>query len=68
VKFSTAWVDNLVKHVDGALYVCMSTKEWPTVSRVLADAGAHWSDTIIWRKDRHVLGRADYQRSYELIW
>jgi DNA modification methylase len=54
--------------VDGAIYVCMSTKEWPVVSTVLAEAGGHWSDTIIWAKDRFVLGRADYQRGYEPIW
>jgi DNA modification methylase len=46
----------------------MSTKEWPLVSRVLEEEGGHWSDTIIWCKDRFVLGRADYQRSYEPIW
>jgi DNA modification methylase len=46
----------------------MSTKEWPLVSRVLEEEGAHWSDTIIWRKDRFVLGRADYQRQYEPLW
>ena len=46
----------------------MSTKEWPTVSRILAEAGGHWSDTIIWEKDRFVLGRSDYQRAYEPIW
>jgi len=27
-----------------------------------------WSDTLIWAKDRFVLGRADYQRAYEPIW
>jgi hypothetical protein len=58
----------LVSHVDGAIYVCMSTKEGPTVSRVLEEAGAHWSDTIVWAKDRFTLGRADYQRQYEPIW
>jgi len=46
----------------------MSTKEWPTVSRILTEAGGQWSDTIIWHKDHFVLGRADYQRSYEPIW
>ena len=66
--FCRGWVNNLVAHVDGALYVCMSTKEWPLVSRVLEEAGGHWSDTIIWRKDRFVMGRADYQRQYEPIW
>jgi len=66
--FCRAWAENLIQHVDGALYVCMSTKEWPLVSGVLEEAGAHWSDTIIWQKDRFVLGRADYQRAYEPIW
>ena len=59
---------HLVANVDGAIYVCMSSKEWPLVTAVLAEAGGHWSDTIIWAKDRFVLGRADYQRQYEPIW
>ena len=66
--FCRGWAVNLLSHVDGGLYVCMSTKEWATVSQVLSEAGGHWSDTIIWEKDRFVLGRADYQRSYEPIW
>jgi DNA modification methylase len=67
-QFCRGWARNLVTNVDGALYACMSTKEWATVSKVLADAGGHWSDTIIWEKDRFVLGRSDYQRAYEPIW
>src|SRR5207237_2303665 len=50
--FCRAWSRNIVENVDGALYICMSTKEWPLVSRVVEDSGAHWSDTIIWKKDR----------------
>jgi DNA modification methylase len=46
----------------------MSAKEMPTVARVLIEEGGHWSDTIIWAKDRFTLGRADYQRGYEPIW
>ena len=66
--FCQGWAGNLVAHVAGALYVCMSTKEWPAVSQVLGEAGAHWSDTIIWAKDRFTLGRAPYQRQYEPLW
>ncbi|MBU2601510.1 MAG: DNA modification methylase [Actinobacteria bacterium] len=66
--FCRGWAENLMQNVDGAVYVCMSTKEWALVSQVLAEAGGHWSDTIIWQKDRFVLGRADYQRIYEPIW
>jgi DNA modification methylase len=66
--FVRGWARNLIESVDGAVYVCMSTKEWPLVSRKLAEAGGHWSDTIIWRKDRFVMGRADYQRQYEPVW
>src|SRR5215207_5319239 len=66
--FCRGWAQQLVSNVDGALYICMSSKEWPTVSRVLEEAGGHWSDTVIWAKDRFTLGRADYQRQYEPIW
>lgn len=66
--FCRAWAGTLTSNVDGALYVFMSSKEWPVVSSALAGAGGCWSDTIIWGKDRFVLGRADYQRQYEPIW
>jgi DNA modification methylase len=66
--FVRAWGHDLLASVEGAIYVAMSSKEMPLVSRVLAEEGGHWSDTIIWHKDRFVLGRADYQRSYEPIW
>ena len=66
--FVTSWCANLVAATDGALYVCMSTREWPTLTRLLAEAGGHWSDTIIWAKDRFVLGRADYQHAFEPLW
>ena len=67
-SFCRAFADNLIANVEGALYVFMSSKELPTVSRALAEAGAHWSDTLIWRKDSFVLGRAPYQRCYEPCW
>ena len=66
--FVRSWARVLVASVDGALYICMSSKEWPTMSRVLAEEGGHWSDTIIWAKDHFVVGRADYQRGYEPLW
>jgi DNA modification methylase len=66
--FCRGWAGTILEATDGAVYVAMSSKEWPTVARILAEAGGHWSDTIIWNKDRHVLGRADYQRQYEPIW
>ena len=66
--FVRAWVQVLLGAVDGALYVFMSSKEWPLLARVLAEAGGHWSDTLIWAKDRFTLGRSDYQRGFEPIW
>jgi DNA modification methylase len=66
--FVRAWARTLLAVTDGAIYICMSSKAIPLLSRVLAEEGGHWSDTIIWAKDRFVLGRADYQRSYEPIW
>jgi DNA modification methylase len=65
--FCRAWARNLLENVDGALYVCMAIQHFPTILRVFQEQGGHWSDTLIWAKDRHVLGRADYQRKYEPI-
>jgi DNA modification methylase len=66
--FVRGWVANLLRSVGGALYIFMSCKEWPAVSGILEELGGHWSTTIIWAKDRFVLGRSDYQRQYEPIW
>src|SRR5207249_1069811 len=66
--FVHGWAKTLLANVEGAFYVCMSTKEWPVVTRVLAEEGGHWSTTIIWSKDSFVLGRSDYQRQYEPIY
>jgi DNA modification methylase len=66
--FVAAWVEQLLKYVEGACYVCMSCAEWPSVTQALADAGGHWSTTIIWSKDHFTLGRSDYQRQYEPLW
>ena len=66
--FCRAWAVSLTANVDGAMYIFMGSREWPVVCRALAEAGAYWSDAIIWAKDRFVLGRADYQRQYEVLW
>lgn len=66
--FVRGWARSILASVEGAIYICMSSKELGLVARVLAEEGGHWSDTIIWRKDRLVPGQADYQRTYEPIW
>jgi DNA modification methylase len=66
--FVRSWAAALLAGVNRAIYVCMSSKELGLVSRVLAEEGGHWSDTLIWHKERFVPGQADYQRAYEPIW
>jgi DNA modification methylase len=66
--FVGGWAATLLAAVDGAIYVAMSCAEWPTVARLLAEAGGHWSSTIVWTKDRHVLARSDYHRAFEPLW
>ena len=66
--FVAGWAEPILALTDGAVYVCMGSREWPTVARTFAELGAHWSDTLIWAKDRFVIGRADYQHGYEPIW
>ena len=67
-RFVSAWASSLRGAVDGDVYVCMSTREWPTVDTILRDAGFHWSGTIVWMKDHFVLGRSQYHSQYEPIW
>jgi ParB-like chromosome segregation protein Spo0J len=66
--FSASWAGHLLDNIDGAVYVCMSTREWPSVSLALEEAGGHWSDSLVWVKDRFTLGQRDYQTQYEPIW
>jgi len=55
--------------VPGAvLYMTMGAKEWPNVDMILREVGFHWSSTIIWVKNQHVLARKDYQTQYEPMW
>lgn len=68
LKFLAASAATIVSHTAGAIYCFMSSKEWPAFDAAMRAAGGHWSDTLIWRKDQFVLGRADYQRTYEPCW
>lgn len=66
--FCRAWAQNLFDNLTGAAYICLSTANWGADTRVLAEAGGRWSDTLIWDKGAFVLGRADYQRGFEPLW
>jgi DNA modification methylase len=50
------------------IYVVMSAKEWGTLRYAMEEAGCHWSSTIIWAKNTHVMSRKDYHTRYEPIW
>lgn len=40
-EFVRDWASNLLTATDGALYIFMSCKEWPVLSRVLEEMGGH---------------------------
>jgi DNA modification methylase len=52
----------------GALYVAMSSREWPLVDDALRRRGFHWASSIIWAKDSFILSNSDYHPQYEAIW
>jgi DNA modification methylase len=58
---------NMLAVARGAIYVCMSSSELPTLHKVFIDAGGHWSTSVIWYKNTFTLGRSDYQRQYETL-
>ena len=47
------------------VYIFMSAQEWHIFMQAMEKTGFHWSSTIIWAKDRHVLSRKDYHTQYE---
>ncbi|MDR1464348.1 MAG: DNA modification methylase [Oscillospiraceae bacterium] len=49
-------------------YLFMSAQEWGSAMSAMQRAGFHWSSTIIWVKDAHVMSRKDYHTRYEPIW
>jgi DNA modification methylase len=58
---------NMIAHVRGALYICMSSSELHTLYSAFTRAGGHWSTFLIWGKNTFTLGRSDYQRQFEPI-
>jgi DNA modification methylase len=58
---------NVLSFAKGAIYICMSSSELPTLQNAFTDAGGHWSTFLIWSKNTFTLGRSDYQRQYEPI-
>lgn len=66
--FLTGFAAQALKHLEGDFYCVLGASEWPTLDSVLREVGYHWSATIIWAKDRFVLGRSKYHRRYEPIW
>jgi len=48
-------------------YVVMSAQEWGSVMQAMKEAGYHWSSTIIWAKDSHVMSRKDYQKCLPIL-
>ena len=65
--FVRAWMNPLLSSVAGAIYIAMSSSEMHTVRTIFDELGGHWSDYLVWDKGRFVLGRADFQRQYEML-
>lgn len=65
--FLGAAIGNLLRSVEGAVYICMSSSELATLQKVFIEAGGHWSTFVIWAKNTFTVGRSDYHRQYEPI-
>ena len=64
-----AGVASVVKVItDGCVYVCHAPGPDGRVMAAALDGKLHWSSTVVWVKDRLVLGRGKYHNRYEPIW
>lgn len=66
--FLNAFVAAISPWIEGDVYCCLGTREWPTLDKAMRSNGYHWSGTIVWVKDYFVLGRSNYHRRYEPLW
>jgi DNA modification methylase len=66
-KFIDAFNKTMLSVAKGAVYCCMSNKEFPDFKASFEKQGGHWSSTIIWNKHSFVFGRQDYHRKHEPI-
>lgn len=66
--FLDAFVSAVSPRLQGDMYCCLGTREWPTLDKAMRANGYHWSGTIVWVKDAFVLGRSNYHRRYEPLW
>jgi len=57
-----------VSELGAPAYIAMSAQEWGNLMSVMKEAGYHWSSTVIWVKDSHVMSRKDYHTQYEPLW
>lgn len=65
--FVRAYLQNILKTCQGAIYICMSNKEMYSNQNIFIELGGIWSAFIIWKKNQFVMGMSDYQRQYEPI-
>jgi len=49
-------------------YIVMSSQEFGALQYAAKEVGFHWSSTITWVKDTHVMSRKDYHTQTEIIW
>lgn len=66
--FITLCLSQLLAKTEGAVYICMSDKEWARMFTILESLDAHWSSTVVWVKNQLVLSPKDYHSRHELIW
>lgn len=66
--FLNDFVAAISHRLEGDMYCCLGTREWPTLDKAMRGNGYHWSGTIVWVKDAFVLGRSNYHRRYEPLW
>jgi DNA modification methylase len=51
----------------GIYYVCIGPVFAGRLQRILEDAGLHFSGFIVWKKERNVFGRKDYDSQFEFV-
>tara|TARA_R100000664_G_scaffold16668_1_gene25477 strand:+ start:1752 stop:3089 length:1338 start_codon:yes stop_codon:yes gene_type:complete len=66
-SFLEQMCERILERCEGGIYICMSSSELHNLYNAFTNAGGHWSDYVIWAKNKFTMGASDYQRQYESI-
>jgi len=69
IRFSCGWIDSIIPHLDAynTFHIFNAGTMFLALRTAMKISGLHFSQMLIWLKNKQVMGRMDYLPQHELI-